>query len=185
MAPLVGARLDSPLGALLAVVSERGLCGLPFLNPADEWHALGKFGLRLAKWFGTSDLVPQPDHPVILSTQRWLDAYFAGDLTGRRLPPLDMRGGEFERTVWAALLDIPAGTTESYGALARRLGSPGAARAVGLANGANPVPILVPCHRVIGTSGALTGYGGGLPRKSWLLDHERRHWGIARPLQFG
>ena len=86
--------------------------------------------------------------------------------------------------VWKQLLGIPIGTTISYGEVARRIGNAGAARAVGLANGANPVPIIVPCHRVIGASGALTGYGGGLPRKTWLLEHEQRHWGPARTFDF-
>ena len=85
-----------------------------------------------------------------------------------------MRGAEFEKRVWAALRTIPPGQTTSYGAIAKGLGDAGAARAVGAANGANPVAIIVPCHRVIGSSGSLTGYGGGLKRKQWLIDHERR-----------
>jgi O-6-methylguanine DNA methyltransferase len=89
---------------------------------------------------------------------------------------LDMRGNSFERQVWRALLEIQPGRTTTYGAIAKQLGSEGASRAVGAANGANPIAIIVPCHRVIGHSGSLTGYGGGLDRKSWLLDHERR-WG--------
>ena len=121
---------------------------------------------------------------MLRQTGAWLDAYFDGRSADMPLPPLDMRGGDFERTVWTALLEIPAGTTTSYGAVARRIGNPSASRAVGLANGANPVPIIVPCHRVIGATGALTGYGGGLPRKIWLLDHEHRHWGKERALTF-
>ena len=78
--------------------------------------------------------------------------------------------------MWSALRKIPAGTTTTYGAIALQIGSPGAARAVGLANGANPIPIIVPCHRVIGANGTLTGYGGGLNRKAWLLNHERAHF---------
>jgi methylated-DNA-[protein]-cysteine S-methyltransferase len=85
-----------------------------------------------------------------------------------------MRGGPFERRVWGALLQIPAGETRSYGAIAKALGSVGASRAVGMANGANPIAIIVPCHRVIGSNGTLTGYGGGLDRKTWLLNHEAR-----------
>jgi methylated-DNA-[protein]-cysteine S-methyltransferase len=94
-----------------------------------------------------------------------------------------LRGAAFELKVWSALLGIPMGATTSYGAVARGLGVPGAARAVGLANGANPVPLIVPCHRVIGASGTLTGYGGGLERKAWLLAHEERYWG-QRPRLF-
>ncbi len=85
-----------------------------------------------------------------------------------------LQGSPFQRRVWQALLEIPYGATTTYGELALRLGKPGAARAVGLANGRNPFAIVVPCHRVVGARGALTGYGGGLERKRWLLDHERR-----------
>jgi len=101
-----------------------------------------------------------------------LDAYFAGDLTAIDDVPVATNGTPFQRTVWAALRRIPAGTTTSYGALAASIGYPSAMRAVGLANGANPVAIIVPCHRVIGADHSLTGYGGGLPRKRWLLEHE-------------
>jgi methylated-DNA-[protein]-cysteine S-methyltransferase len=85
-----------------------------------------------------------------------------------------MRGAAFEKRVWKELLRIPVGETTSYGAIAKRLSGAGASRAVGLANGANPIAIIVPCHRVIGSTGSLTGYGGGLERKTWLIDHERR-----------
>ena len=102
---------------------------------------------------------------------RRLDEYFEVRLTRFRLS-LAMHGTAFQREVWSALVDIPYGETISYGELARRVGAPGAARAVGLANGRNPVPIVVPCHRVIGANGTLTGYGGGLDRKRWLLAHE-------------
>ncbi len=101
-------------------------------------------------------------------------AYFEGDLLALAAVPVDGGGTPFQRRVWAALRDIPAGATESYSALAARIGMPRAARAVGLANGRNPVAIAVPCHRVVGADGSLTGYAGGLQRKRWLLDHERR-----------
>lgn len=99
-------------------------------------------------------------------------AYLDGDLTA--LDPIEVRtaGTDFQRRVWAALRDIPVGTTISYGQLAARIGAPTASRAVGLANGSNPIPIVVPCHRVIGANGKLTGFGGGLHRKQWLLAHE-------------
>jgi methylated-DNA-[protein]-cysteine S-methyltransferase len=100
-----------------------------------------------------------------------LDAYFAGELT-RFDVPLAPRGSEFQQRVWAALQEIPYGRTESYGELAERIGSPGGARAVGLANGKNPIGIIIPCHRVVGADGSLTGYGGGLDRKKQLLDLE-------------
>jgi methylated-DNA-[protein]-cysteine S-methyltransferase len=101
-----------------------------------------------------------------------LAAYFAGELNGLRTLPLETGGTAFQREVWAALREIPAGQTLSYGALATRLGRAGAARAVGLANGSNPIGIVVPCHRVIGANASLTGYGGGMHRKQWLLEHE-------------
>jgi methylated-DNA-[protein]-cysteine S-methyltransferase len=100
-----------------------------------------------------------------------LNAYFEGTLTDFDLT-LNMQGSSFQRRVWEALREIPYGQTASYGELARWVGSPGASRAVGLANGRNPVAIIVPCHRVIGADGSLTGYGGGLERKRWLLEHE-------------
>jgi methylated-DNA-[protein]-cysteine S-methyltransferase len=100
-----------------------------------------------------------------------LDAYFAGELTTFDLP-LAPRGSEFRQRVWAALQEIPYGQTESYGQLAERIGSPGGARAVGLANGKNPIGIVIPCHRVVGSDGSLTGYGGGLDRKRQLLELE-------------
>ena len=119
------------------------------------------------------------DHPVLAETRRQLAAYFAGDLTDFDLP-LAAGGSGFQQRVWAALREIPYATTCSYGDIAARLGlPPGASRAVGLANGSNPVSVIVPCHRVIGADGSLTGYGGGLERKRWLLDHELRHAGTA------
>jgi methylated-DNA-[protein]-cysteine S-methyltransferase len=103
-----------------------------------------------------------------------LNAYFAGELSEFDLP-MTMHGTEFQRRVWSALCEIPYGETISYGELARWVGNPKASRAVGLANGRNPVAIVVPCHRVIGADGSLTGYGGGLERKVWLLEHEAKH----------
>lgn len=107
-----------------------------------------------------------------------LDAYFAGELTAFDLP-LAPRGSEFQRRVWAALQEIPYGETESYGQLAERIGSPGGARAVGLANGKNPIGIIIPCHRVVGADGSLTGYGGGIERKRQLLELELAVSGAA------
>lgn len=103
-----------------------------------------------------------------------LEAYFAGELADFELP-MRMQGTEFQQRVWASLCEIPYGETISYGELARWVGNPKASRAVGLANGRNPVAIIVPCHRVIGANGSLTGYGGGLDRKVWLLEHETAH----------
>jgi O-6-methylguanine DNA methyltransferase len=171
MSGLAGASIATPVGPLWAIATDDGLCALPFSAGGRS----GAFESRLRRWFGSATISDMPDHDVVRRTRVWLEAYFAGDAAP--LPRLDMRGSDFERTVWAALLEIAAGTTTSYGDIARRVGNANASRAVGLANGANPVPIIVPCHRVIGASGALTGYGGGLERKKWLLEHERRYWG--------
>jgi methylated-DNA-[protein]-cysteine S-methyltransferase len=108
-----------------------------------------------------------------------LDAYFTGDLIDFDLP-MRISGTEFQRRVWASLCEIPYGETISYGELARRVGNPKASRAVGLANGRNPLAIVVPCHRVIGADGSLTGYGGGLERKVWLLEHESAQLSLDR-----
>jgi methylated-DNA-[protein]-cysteine S-methyltransferase len=113
-----------------------------------------------------------PD-PVLAAAVSQLRDYFAGTLTGFDLP-LALEGTDFQRTVWAALQAIPYGARISYGELARRIGLPSASRAVGLANGRNPVSIVVPCHRVVGADGRLTGYGGGLDRKRFLLELEQR-----------
>jgi O-6-methylguanine DNA methyltransferase len=113
------------------------------------------------------------------SITRALDAYFAGDLERIDELPTATNGTSFQREVWKALRTIPAGTTMSYGQLATNIGHAGASRAVGAANGSNPIAIVVPCHRVIGANGTLTGYGGGLPRKKWLLDHEARFASVA------
>jgi methylated-DNA-[protein]-cysteine S-methyltransferase len=114
------------------------------------------------------------DDDWFIEVAEQLSAYFSGTRSAFDLP-LRLEGTEFQRRVWAQLQAIPYGETISYGDLAGRVGSPGAARACGLANGRNPVSIIVPCHRVIGANGQLTGYGGGLDRKTWLLDHEAAH----------
>jgi len=120
--------------------------------------------------------------PVLVETARQLAEYFAGARVVFELP-IAPRGSGFQERVWRALLAIPYGTTSTYGQLARALGRPSASRAVGTANAANPISIVVPCHRVIAASGALTGYAGGLAAKRWLLDHEQRarRPDVARP----
>jgi methylated-DNA-[protein]-cysteine S-methyltransferase len=112
--------------------------------------------------------VPRSAEPLFLEAQAQLDAYFAGELQRFELP-LAPRGTEFQRSVWAALLEIPYGSTSTYSELAAAIGRPSACRAVGAANGRNPLAVVVPCHRVIGAAGGLTGYGGGLQRKRLLL----------------
>ncbi len=168
---LCRATLSTPLGDMLALSSDDGLCALEFTGPRKR---LPKLERRLARWFPPHDIVDKESR-TIARTRAWLRKYFAGESADLDGLPLDMRGAAFERRVWKALVRIPPGETTSYGAIAKQLESPGASRAVGLANGANPIAIIVPCHRVIGSTGALTGYGGGLHRKTWLIDHER-HW---------
>jgi methylated-DNA-[protein]-cysteine S-methyltransferase len=154
---------------MLALDSGEGLCALEFAGP----NRLIRLEARLARWFSPHSVVDR-ETPTIARTRAWLESYFSGASNKSADLPLDMRGAAFEKRVWNALRAIPAGETTSYGAIARTIGSANASRAVGAANGANPIAIIVPCHRVIGSSGSLTGYGGGLDRKTWLLDHERR-----------
>ncbi len=167
---LARATIATPLGDMLALASDTGLCALEFTGPKKR---LSRLDARLARHFPPVEYVDR-DAPPIALAREWLRQYFDGVPADVREIPLDMRGAAFEKRVWGALLDIPPGRTTSYGAIARQLGTAGASRAVGAANGANPVAIIVPCHRVIGSTGSLTGYGGGLDRKTWLLDHERR-----------
>ena len=160
---------SSPVGTMLIVTDNEGMLrALDFEDYEARMHEL----LRLH--YGQYKLV-EGDAPA--SVGATLDAYFQGDTRCVHAIPTATGGTPFQRAVWRALMDIPSGSTESYGQLAKRIGKPGASRAVGLANGSNPISIVVPCHRVIGASGALTGYGGGLWRKQWLLAHEKRQGG--------
>ncbi len=147
-------RIPTPLGPLTAAATERGLAGLWF--DGQQHHP------------GTLDAPHDDGQRFIVQARRELAAYFAGAAVRFRVP-LDPQGTPFQRAVWQALAAIPSGCYESYGALAARLGRPTAARAVGAAVGRNPVSIVVPCHRVLGRGGALTGYAGGLERKRALL----------------
>ena len=147
--------IESPVGPLLLVARDGAIAELlmtPFAVPDGE-------------------LAADADAAVLDAAERQLAGYFSGSLTAFELP-LDLEGTAFQRLVWDELQRIPFGERISYGELARRVGRPGSARAVGLANGRNPVSIIVPCHRVVGSDGTLTGYGGGLDRKAWLLDHK-------------
>jgi len=162
--------ISTPVGDMLALASDEGLCALEFVGPKER---LTRLEARLQRHFPPHDIVDGDALPIARA-RAWLAEYFAGERAEIDTVPLDMRGADFEKRVWRALTRIPAGETTSYGAIAKALGSPGASRAVGHANGANPVSIIVPCHRVIGASGHLTGYGGGLDRKTWLLNHEKR-----------
>lgn len=152
---------------MLALASNRGLAFLEFTTRAR----MSRVAHRLARWFMPHE-IRDGWSPPTRDAETWLDAYFAGDMVG--FPSLDLRGTTFERRVWTALAAIPPGATATYGGVAATLGHTSKARAVGAAGGANPVAIIVPCHRVIGSSGSLTGYGGGLDSKRWLLQHESR-----------
>jgi len=168
--------LPTPLGDMLAMASDEGLCALEFTTVQGAHRGqerLSRLNARIERWFPPHDIVDR-ETPTIVRARGWLEAYFEGTSADINGLPLDMRGAPFEQRVWLALQAIPPGRTTSYGAIAHALGSAGASRAVGAANGANPVSIIVPCHRVIGSTGSLTGYGGGLDRKTWLIDHERR-----------
>jgi methylated-DNA-[protein]-cysteine S-methyltransferase len=149
--------IDSPLGEILISGDGHAVAGLDFVDSRNATHV---------------DPAWERDDAAFAEAARQLNAYFAGELQQFDLE-LDVRGTPFQRRVWTALLGIPYGTTTTYGRLAEQLGDPRAVRAVGLANGRNPISIVIPCHRVIGADGSLTGYGGGLPRKQWLLAHER------------
>ena len=159
-------RYAAPVAELLLVTDTAGqLRALDFSDFAERMTRL------LARHYGNFTL-SEGTAPAAVTTA--LDRYFAGDLAALDAIPIATAGTDFQRSVWAALRRIPAGSTQGYGALAAQIGKPGAARAVGLANGRNPIGIVVPCHRVIGASGALTGYAGGTERKKWLLAHEQQ-----------
>lgn len=152
--------MPSPVGTLTVVASDRGITAILWENDRPGRVKLG--AMREAA-----------DHAVLDEAERQIHAYFAGTLTAFDLP-LDFRGTDFQKSVWAALLTIPFGETRSYGEIARQIGRPSASRAVGAANGRNPISIVAPCHRVIGANGALTGFAGGLAAKELLLGIERR-----------
>lgn len=157
-------RLPSPIGTMLAVFDDDAqLRALDFDDYEPRLHRL------LHRHYGALDLVPGRAPPAITAP---LTAYFDGELSAVDAIPVATGGTAFQRRTWAALRAIPPRRTMSYGELAATIGAAGASRAVGLANGANPIAIVVPCHRVIGANGSLTGYGGGLHRKHWLLAHE-------------
>lgn len=153
--------VDSPIGPLRIVATGGVLSGL-YMDAQRHLPDEATFGVR-------------DDDGPFDEVARQLDEYFAGERTDFDVP-LHLEGTAFQRQVWAALRDIPYGETWSYGQLATHIGSSGASRAVGLANGRNPIGVIVPCHRVVGSNGNLTGYGGGLERKQFLLDLERRRW---------
>lgn len=157
---LVSCPVETPIGTITLVARGRALTEL-WLPNAEVERPLG-------------------DSPVLRAAREQVLEYFAGERTVFDVP-LELEGTNFQKRVWQELLAIRFGVTWSYGQLAARIGRPHASRAVGMANGRNPIAIIVPCHRVIGSDGKLTGYGGGLPAKQWLLEHERSRGSIDRP----
>jgi methylated-DNA-[protein]-cysteine S-methyltransferase len=151
---ILTAVIPTPIGECVASATQSGLCGFAFADKA-----------------GSGDC-ERGENDILQETRAQLEAYFAGALHEFDLP-LDCRGTEFQQRVWRELCAIPYGTTISYGELAKRVGNPNASRAVGAANGKNTIVIIVPCHRVIASDGTLHGFGGGLWRKEFLLEHER------------
>jgi methylated-DNA-[protein]-cysteine S-methyltransferase len=150
--------IDSPVGRLKLIASEKGLAAI-------LWEMEDPRRVRL------SPLTRDPDNPILLEAERQLGEYFAGKLEAFTVP-LDFKGTDFQKSVWKALLTIPFGETRSYAEIAKQIGKPTAFRAVGAANGKNPIAIIAPCHRVIGSSGDLTGFAGGLAAKERLLGIE-------------
>lgn len=150
--------IGSPLGKLKIVASDRGLTAILWENDPPKRVRLG-------------EMREDAGHPVLVETERQLTEYFRGDRKTFALE-LDFRGADFQKRVWQELLAIPYGETRSYGDIAKKLGNPKACRAVGAANGKNPISIIAPCHRVVGSSGKLTGFAGGLEAKAFLLKLE-------------
>ncbi|MDX2378720.1 MAG: methylated-DNA--[protein]-cysteine S-methyltransferase [Acidimicrobiia bacterium] len=160
---LYATTMDSPLGVLTITASDAGV-------RAVTWPAESEGRVPIA------EPVEGGPHPILEQTERQLGEYFAGDRLEFDLP-LDPVGTDFQHAAWTALCTIPYGETVSYGEQAGRMGDARKARAVGAANGRNPISIIVPCHRVVGADGSLTGFAGGIDSKAWLLDHERQHTG--------
>lgn len=163
---LAARTVETPIGPLYVVANEGAVVGLEFGDAHERRDALAK---HLERWLGAHEIREAAD-PAGAATR--LSRYFAGERGALDEQPVEIRGTEFQRRVWNALREIPAGTTWTYTQLAERIGQPEAKRAVGAANGANPIALFVPCHRVIAADHTLWGYGGGLERKRWLLAHE-------------
>ena len=165
--------LQTPIGPILVAADAEGrLCAVEF------WNDQSAMGELLRRHYGAATAV---FGEVAAPVRQAFERYFAGDRMALKAVPWRTGGTEFQRTVWTALTTIPVGETWSYARLAAAIGKPNAVRAVGLANGSNPVPIVIPCHRVIGANGSLTGFGGGLDRKRWLLRHEGAVFDDAAP----
>jgi len=161
------ARFKTPVGRIVAMASGKGLCALEFDRP-ERMALLTK---RLARWHGPH-AIKGANHPILTLTKHWLEDYFKGRFGNLKTPPLDIRGSAFEKRVWGELMKIKLGYVLSYARLAKKLDKPKAARAVGGASARNPVALIIPCHRLVGNNGSLTGYGGGINKKRHLLEHE-------------
>lgn len=159
--------LPTPHGDMIAMSTEQGLSFLEFVKPTR--HVL--LERRMTKWFPEYETI-EGSSTFIQQAETWLTGFFNSEFETLTVPTLDMRGTDFEHRVWQALLTIPVGETMTYQGMAVKLGKPKASRAVGGASRRNPVSLIVPCHRVIGANGNLTGYGGGLDLKRFLLNHE-------------
>lgn len=166
------ANMATPLGEMTAITSDSGLCFLDFSGPKCRPF----LDARWKRWYGAEKLI-DGDNDIMSRTQRWLASYFSGKFDELPAVAVDVRGSDFEIRVWRLLQTIPPGATAAYGEVARKLGDANGARAVGGAVGRNPVSLIIPCHRIIGSDGSLTGYGGGIANKKWLLAHEKS----ARP----
>jgi len=165
--------VETPVGALFIGGSVHGIHRLDFLDEptGERANRIRDLDWSIAQLASDAGMPAMRDPVRAAEVARQMREYFAGERTVFDLT-LAPRGTEFQLRVWAALLEIPAGQTWSYGQLAAHIGRPSASRAVGAANGNNPLVVVVPCHRVVGANGTLTGYGGGLSRKRWLLEHE-------------
>ncbi|TXK82688.1 methylated-DNA--[protein]-cysteine S-methyltransferase [Paenibacillus sp. N3.4] len=159
--------ITSPIGPLVLVASTQGLCSIAFGTFAQTQHKLRLWALR---WYGEHELQEQAKQLETISLQ--LEQYFKKERL-RFEGEMDLQGTEFQKRVWTALLSVPYGETVSYKHIAEAIGSPKAVRAVGGANNKNPIPVIIPCHRIIGANGDMVGYGGGLDIKERLLDLER------------
>ena len=161
-------QLKSPIGVVLLATDEAGA-----VRALDFKGFEKRFKRFIERHCGRDATAEKRRGPASIPSA--LTAYFDGDLTAINTVPIASIGTTFQRKMWMALRKIPAGTTLAYGAFAKRIRRPTAIRAVGAANGANPISIIVPCHRLVGADGSLTGYGGGLKRKRWLIDHEKKY----------
>jgi O-6-methylguanine DNA methyltransferase len=161
-------RIKTPVGWMVALASGKGLCALELDRP----ERMALLTRQLARWH-EPHAIKEANHPIFALTKHWLDDYFKGRFGNLKTPPLDIRGTAFEKRVWGELMKLKLGHVLSYARMAKKLGKPKGARAVGGASARNPIALIIPCHRLVGTNGSLIGYGGGTDKKRWLLEHEK------------